>query len=48
MSQCSETALTLAESIEGFDDLEDDYHDGDDEAYRFSWDWDDCVDEIDR
>lgn len=48
MFQCSETALTLAESVEGFDDLEDDDHDGDDEEYRFSWDWDDCVDEIDR
>lgn len=40
--------LSLAESVEGFGDLEDDDHDGDDEEYRFSCDWDDCVDEIDR
>lgn len=48
MYSCANTALSLAESIEGFDDLEDEDHDGDDEDYRFSWDWEDCVDEGDR
>ena len=46
--QCDEFATPLVESFDGFDDLEDEDHDGDDNAdRRLSWDPNDYIDEID-
>lgn len=46
--QCNEFATPLVDSFAGFDDLEDEDHDGDDnEDRRLSWDPSDCIDETD-
>jgi len=48
-ASCTRDAETLVESYEGFDDLEDEDHDGDadEEDVRRSWDPDEeCVDEL--
>ena len=46
-NQCDEFANRLVRDFDGFDDLEDEDHDGDDEDRRLSWDPTDYIDEAD-